>query len=52
LTSTFGDAAHADTADPDEVNGSDLARQSHEASLIVIFRLVRHCAGADDHFRS
>src|SRR4029078_2833717 len=25
----LGDAAHADTADPDEVDGSDLARQSH-----------------------
>ena len=26
----LGDAAHADAADPDEVDGSDLARQSHE----------------------
>jgi hypothetical protein len=25
----LGDAAHADAADPDEVNRSDLARQSH-----------------------
>ena len=37
----LGDAAHADAADPDEVNGSDLARQSHDASLFVIARLVQ-----------
>src|SRR5206468_459168 len=44
ITQHLGDAAHADAADPDEMNGSDLARQSHEAFPIVIIRLVRNCA--------
>ena len=29
IAQDLGDAAHADAADPDEVDGSDLARQSH-----------------------
>src|SRR5439155_19974689 len=33
IAQDLGDAAHADAADPDEVNGSDLARQSHGCSL-------------------
>ena len=32
----LGDAAHADAADPDEMDGSDLARQSHGSSLYVL----------------
>ncbi len=32
----LGDAAHADAADTDKVNGSDFARQSHGASLCSI----------------
>src|SRR3981081_91539 len=34
----LGDAAHADTADPDEVDGSDLARQSPGVCLDVLER--------------
>jgi hypothetical protein len=35
IAQDLGDAAHADAADPDEVDGSDLARQSHAASLVA-----------------
>ena len=37
----LGNAAHADAADAYEMNGSDLARQSHEVFPVVIVRLVR-----------
>jgi hypothetical protein len=37
----LGDAAHADAADPDEVNGSDLARQSHGQIPEIIVRFGR-----------
>ena len=32
----LGDAAHADAADPDEMDGSDLARQSHGFLVILV----------------
>src|SRR4051794_21800296 len=32
----LGDAAHADAADPDEVDGSDLAGQSHFGSGLLV----------------
>src|SRR6266700_288822 len=35
IVQDLGDAAHADAADPDEVDGSDFARQSHERFLDV-----------------
>ena len=38
----LGDAAHADAADPDEVNGSDLARQSHETRCSLSLPVVWH----------
>ena len=43
----LGDAAHADAADPDEVNRSDLARQSHACSL----RRHRPSAPPNDRLR-
>ena len=38
IAQDLGNAAHPDTADPDEVNGSDLARQSHGGFPDVIVR--------------
>src|SRR5262249_50481288 len=32
IAQDLGEAAHADTADPDEMDGSNLARQSHGGS--------------------
>jgi hypothetical protein len=34
----LGDAAHADAADADEMDRSDLARQSHCGSILVTIR--------------
>src|SRR4030081_3438191 len=36
IAQDLGDAAHADAADPDEVNGPDLARQSHDAIPVMV----------------
>jgi hypothetical protein len=52
----LGDAAHADAADPDEVDGSDLARQSHEAVPVIArtgcLGSARHDKGKNRGFAS